>query len=84
MPIDIYICANMWKPPINFITLHCKSASILCNHTESSHLTTAFPDAYIISFGILALVILYPEKNLRTVDAYFFGVSASTESGLNP
>ncbi|KAH3984466.1 hypothetical protein HBI56_115020 [Parastagonospora nodorum] len=53
----------MWKPPINFITLHY---------------------AYIISFGILALVILYPEKNLRTVDAYFFGVSASTESGLNP
>jgi len=30
------------------------------------------------------MVILYPQKNLRAVDAYFFGVSASTESGLNP
>ncbi|KAJ4994028.1 low-affinity potassium transport protein [Stagonosporopsis vannaccii] len=53
----------MWKPPINFITLHY---------------------AYILSFGILALLILYPYGNLSAVDAYFFGVSASTESGLNP
>lgn len=26
---------------------------------------------------------MYPYGNLRAVDAYFFGVSASTESGLN-
>ncbi|CAI6335467.1 unnamed protein product [Periconia digitata] len=52
----------MWKPPINFITLHY---------------------AYIITFGILALAIIYPYGNLQPIDAYFFGVSASTESGLN-
>ncbi|KAF9697211.1 hypothetical protein EKO04_004567 [Ascochyta lentis] len=52
----------MWKPPINFITLHY---------------------AYILSFGILALIILYPYGNLSAIDSYFFGVSASTESGLN-
>jgi hypothetical protein len=41
-------------------------------------------DAYILSFGILALAIIYPAGNLSAIDAYFFGVSASTESGLNP
>ncbi|KAL4939589.1 hypothetical protein BDV06DRAFT_224861 [Aspergillus oleicola] len=39
--------------------------------------------AYIIFMGILGLVVLYPYGNLRAVDAYFFGASASTESGLN-
>ena len=33
--------------------------------------------------GLLALVVIFPEGNLRAVDAYFFGASASTESGLN-
>ncbi|PLB50276.1 cation transporter [Aspergillus steynii IBT 23096] len=53
----------MWKPRVNFITLHY---------------------AYIIFLGILGLIILYPYGNLTAIDAYFFGVSASTESGLNP
>ncbi|KAE8397168.1 hypothetical protein BDV37DRAFT_65926 [Aspergillus pseudonomiae] len=52
----------MWKPHLNFITLHY---------------------AYIIFLSILALVVVYPQRNLRAVDAYFFGASASTESGLN-
>ncbi|KAJ5160881.1 uncharacterized protein N7482_007885 [Penicillium canariense] len=52
----------MWKPPINFLTLHY---------------------AWIITLGILSLVIVYPYGNLRAIDAYFFGASASTESGLN-
>ncbi|KAF2247945.1 potassium transporter [Trematosphaeria pertusa] len=39
--------------------------------------------AYILSLGLLGLIIMYPYGNLRAVDAYFFGVSASTESGLN-
>ncbi|KIX08339.1 uncharacterized protein Z518_02995 [Rhinocladiella mackenziei CBS 650.93] len=52
----------MWKPPINFITLHY---------------------AYILSLGLLGFIIIYPYGNLAAVDAYFFGVSASTESGLN-
>ncbi|KAI9801200.1 MAG: hypothetical protein M1825_003474 [Sarcosagium campestre] len=52
----------MWKPPLNFITLHY---------------------AWIIGAGILGLIIIYPFGNLASVDAYFFGVSASTESGLN-
>lgn len=33
--------------------------------------------------GLLSLAILYPAGNLTAVDAYFFGASASTESGLN-
>ncbi|KAJ3454206.1 hypothetical protein MRS44_018100 [Fusarium solani] len=33
--------------------------------------------------GLLALPILYPYGNLKAIDAYFFGASASTESGLN-
>ncbi|KOC07232.1 hypothetical protein AFLA70_580g000490 [Aspergillus flavus AF70] len=52
----------MWKPHLNFITLHY---------------------AYIIFLSVLALIIVYPQGNLRAVDAYFFGASASTESGLN-
>ncbi|GME61538.1 Potassium transporter [Neofusicoccum parvum] len=41
------------------------------------------PDAYIIVLGILALIVIYPYGNVPAVDAYFFGVSATTESGLN-
>ncbi|THC93698.1 hypothetical protein EYZ11_006809 [Aspergillus tanneri] len=52
----------MWKPPLNFITLHY---------------------AYIIFLSVLGLIILYPYGNLQAIDAYFFGASASTESGLN-
>ncbi|KAH7114789.1 hypothetical protein EDB81DRAFT_892830 [Dactylonectria macrodidyma] len=33
--------------------------------------------------SLLALPILYPYGNLTAIDAYFFGASASTESGLN-
>ncbi|KAK5949487.1 hypothetical protein OHC33_009479 [Knufia fluminis] len=39
---------------------------------------------YIVFLGILCLIILYPNGNLSSTDAYFFGVSGSTESGLNP
>jgi hypothetical protein len=46
-------------------------------------LTFSISDAYIVFMGILALVVLYPAGNLKAVDAYFFGASASTESGLN-
>ncbi|KAK4098197.1 hypothetical protein N658DRAFT_509705 [Parathielavia hyrcaniae] len=52
----------MWKPDINFITLHY---------------------AWIIFVGLLAFVVIYPYGNLSAVDAWFFGASASTESGLN-
>jgi len=52
----------MWRPPINFVTLHY---------------------AYIILIGLLAFPILYPGGKLSAVDTYHFGVSASTESGLN-
>lgn len=47
----------------------------------NARLTNA--DAYIILLGLLGLVILYPYGNLHAVDAYFFGVSAATESGIN-
>lgn len=40
-------------------------------------------DFYIVGLGILTFIILYPAGNLSSTDAYFFGASASTESGLN-
>ncbi|KAL2866617.1 putative potassium uptake transporter [Aspergillus lucknowensis] len=40
--------------------------------------------AYIIFFGLLGLVVFYPYGNVSAINSYFFGVSASTESGLNP
>ncbi|KAF5710057.1 potassium transporter TRK-1 [Fusarium mundagurra] len=40
-------------------------------------------DAYIIFMGLIALPILYPYGNMPAIDAWFFGASASTESGLN-
>ncbi|GME36548.1 Potassium transporter [Neofusicoccum parvum] len=40
-------------------------------------------DAYILLLGILGLIVIYPYGNVPAVDAYFFGVSATTESGLN-
>ncbi|KAJ5824274.1 Potassium transport protein high-affinity [Penicillium robsamsonii] len=39
--------------------------------------------AWIITLSILSLIIIYPYGNLKAIDAYFFGASASTESGLN-
>ncbi|KAG5296781.1 potassium transporter [Histoplasma ohiense] len=52
----------MWKPPLNFITIHY---------------------AYIVTLSISSLVVLYPYGNLKAIDAYFFGASSCTESGLN-
>ncbi|EDN02210.1 hypothetical protein HCAG_00074 [Histoplasma mississippiense (nom. inval.)] len=52
----------MWKPPLNFITIHY---------------------AYIVTLSIFSLVVLYPYGNLKAIDAYFFGASSCTESGLN-
>ncbi|KAE8379666.1 cation transport protein-domain-containing protein [Aspergillus bertholletiae] len=52
----------MWKPPVNFITLHY---------------------TYIIFCSLLGIVILYPYGNLSAIDAFFFGVSSATVSGLN-
>ncbi|KAF4968774.1 hypothetical protein FSARC_3903 [Fusarium sarcochroum] len=37
---------------------------------------------YIICMGLSSFIILYPKGNLSAVDAYFFGVSASTVTGL--
>ncbi|KAK9797873.1 putative Potassium transport protein [Seiridium cardinale] len=39
--------------------------------------------AWILLTGLLALVAMCPEGNVAAIDAYFFGASASTESGLN-
>ncbi|KAK1589954.1 cation transporter [Colletotrichum navitas] len=38
---------------------------------------------WIIFCSLLSFVILYPYGNLTAVDAFFFGCSGSTESGLN-
>ncbi|KID65078.1 Potassium transport protein, high-affinity, partial [Metarhizium hybridum] len=39
--------------------------------------------AWILSMGLLSFPVLYTYGNLAAIDAYFFGASASTESGLN-
>ncbi|KAF5022486.1 hypothetical protein F66182_5458 [Fusarium sp. NRRL 66182] len=39
-------------------------------------------DIYILLMGLSSFVFIYPKGNLSAVDAYFFGVSASTSSGL--
>ncbi|KAI7186191.1 hypothetical protein KC316_g7151, partial [Hortaea werneckii] len=39
--------------------------------------------AYILFCTIFAFIILYPNGGLRAIDAFFFGASANTESGLN-
>lgn len=61
--------------------------SLLCIVGKSSiaslSVLTSFTDAWIITLSVLSLAIIYPYGNLRAVDAYFFGASASTESGLN-
>lgn len=38
---------------------------------------------WIIFCSILGLIVIYPFGNVTAIDAYFFGASASTESGLN-
>jgi hypothetical protein len=40
-------------------------------------------DAWIIALSLSSFLILYPNGNIRAVDAYFFGASAATESGMN-
>ncbi|KAH7231692.1 cation transport protein-domain-containing protein [Fusarium redolens] len=38
---------------------------------------------YITFMGLLSFAILYPYGNISAIDAYFFGASSSTGSGLN-
>ncbi|KAJ5737744.1 uncharacterized protein N7483_002869, partial [Penicillium malachiteum] len=38
---------------------------------------------YIISWGIIGSIILYPAKNIDYTDALFLSVGAATQSGLN-
>ncbi|KAL4930779.1 putative potassium uptake transporter [Aspergillus undulatus] len=40
--------------------------------------------AYILFLGLLGIVVFLPYGNVSAIDSYFFGVSSSTESGLNP
>jgi len=47
-------------------------------------LTNAVLDLYIVICGLSGLLFLLPYGNLSAIDSLFFGVSASTESGLNP
>ncbi|KAL4881713.1 putative cation transporter [Aspergillus karnatakaensis] len=39
---------------------------------------------YILFLGLLGIAVFYPYGNVSGIDSYFFGVSSSTESGLNP
>lgn len=79
------LLAAMWKPPITYLTLHCKQP----DRTSCPLLPSALPygtdirtDAWIIFAGLLALVVIYPYGNVPAIDAWYFGASASTESGL--
>jgi hypothetical protein len=59
-------------------------AALYSTSAQTKHASTNYsdPDAYILSFGALAMIIIYPRGDLSAIDAYFFGVSASTESEL--
>lgn len=71
----------MWRPtiPINFITLHCRSGGPVLVLLKLNFAS----DAWIIFCSLLGLVVLYPNGDMSAIDAFFFGASASTESGLN-
>lgn len=49
----------------------------------SYRVLTLFADAYIIGCSLIAFLILGCFGNLPAIDAFFFAVSGSTESGLN-
>lgn len=70
----------MWKPRIDFLALHCTCFDFYTIFPASN---SFLADAWIITLSVLSLVIIYPYGNLKAIDAYFFGASASTESGLN-
>ena len=70
----------MWRLHVNFVTLHCEYPR---KPVLSAMLTVVTTDAYIIFMSVLGLIVLYPGGNMPAVDAYFFGASGSTESGLN-
>lgn len=72
-----------WMPKANFITLHCKYLALIHIDPDSNDETLVSTDLYIIVTGLSGLLILLPYGNITAIDAYFFGVSASTESGLN-
>lgn len=72
-----------WMPKANFITLHCQYSALIHVDSGSNDDTLASTDLYIIVTGLSGLLILLPYGNISAIDAYFFGVSASTESGLN-
>lgn len=73
----------MWHPPANFITLHCEcyTSYYILKRTEFD--ANWFADAWIVCMGLLGLIVIAPYGNVAAIDAYFFGASASTESGLN-
>ncbi|PTD02476.1 High-affinity potassium transport protein, partial [Fusarium culmorum] len=39
---------------------------------------------YILAAGLVAFAVIAPYGNINVIDALFFGISACTESGLNP
>ncbi|EWY79628.1 hypothetical protein FOYG_17194 [Fusarium oxysporum NRRL 32931] len=39
---------------------------------------------YILAAGLVAFTVIAPYGNIDVIDALFFGISACTESGLNP
>lgn len=71
----------MWRPPIKFITIHCKPPPFTTTATATAN--SEHIDAWIIFAGLLGLIAIYPYGNVAAIDAYFLSASASTESGLN-
>ncbi|KAI5861696.1 potassium transporter [Durotheca rogersii] len=39
--------------------------------------------AWILSMALLGFIVIGPRRNIAAIDAFFFGASAATESGLN-
>lgn len=81
---------SRWVPLRHFrtsISYHCivkstPAPELLCAPIALHYLTHRV-DIYIIACSLLAFLILACFGNLPVIDAFFFAVSANTESGLN-
>lgn len=62
------------------------SFAVECDGIQLSltDLTLPLQDIFIISCTLSGILVLLPAGNLTAIEAWFFGCSASTESGLNP
>lgn len=65
---------------VSFMLLHCK----LARNPHCVYLTLRdYEDTYVITSVILGAILIYPQRNIRFIDALFLASGATTQSGLN-